>query len=152
MSQISPKQIDWSQQISGSLLPYVSGSETISNFSLGNPSSSWGHIYVGNADITGSINAQNSEFETILVKQRSELRGITSITGSVRISGSLEVIGPSTFSSQKESTPSLTVAGQLEVINQQISSSVQRARITIQNLGEVGNRESSLVLDLGGFF
>lgn len=152
MSQISPKQIDWSQSISGSLIPYVSGSETLSIFNIGSPSASWGNIYAGNLQISQSVIASGSEFETILVRQRSELRGQTIITGSVKISGSLQVIGPATFDSQKIDTPSITAAGQLEILNQQISSSVQRAKITIQNLGEIGNRDEGLILDLGGFF
>lgn len=152
MSQISPKQIDWSQSISGSLLPYTSGSSTISDFTLGDVSSSWGGVFVNNAEISGNLSAQTSEFDTILVRQRSDLRGITVLSGSVIISGSLDVHGSANFEAKEPNQPTVTVGGQLEIVNQEISSSIQRARITIQNLGEIGNRQSNLILDLGGFF
>lgn len=152
MAQISPKQIDWSQSISGSLLPYISGSGSVSEYSLGSPSASWASAYVGGIEVSGSIEASDSNFETITVASQSNLNGQTIITGSVKISGSLEVDGQTTLRSGLVDTASLNVEGQISVVNQQISSSVERAKITIQNLGEVGDREENLILDLGGFF
>lgn len=152
MAQISPKQIDWSQSISGSLLPYISGSGSVSDFSLGSPSNSWASAYIGGLEISGSVEATDSTFETITVTSQSNLNGQTIITGSVKISGSLEVDGQTTLRSGLSDTASLNVEGQLNVVNQQLSSSVERAKITIQNLGEIGDREENLVIDLGGFF
>jgi hypothetical protein len=152
MSQISPKQIDWSQSISGSLLPYVSGSGSISDFTLGGPSASWGAAYIDGIQVSGSIGAGDGDFDEILVRNKTELRTQTIITGSVKISGSLEVDGVTTLRSGLVNTASLNVEGQLNVLNQQINSSVEKAKITIQNLGEIGDRDEDLVLDLGGFF
>lgn len=151
MSTISPKQIDWSQSISGSLLPYTSGSQSSSQYSLGSPSASWNTAYIDNINVS-NIDINDLQLQTLVVSQSTELKNSTIISGSVKISGSLEVDGITTLNSGLLNTASLNVEGQLNVLNQQISSSVQRAKITIQNLGEIGNRDDDLVLDLGGFF
>jgi len=151
MSKISPKQIDWFQPISGSLRPYISGSGSVSDFTLGTPDASWQSAFFNDLNLSGSLSASNANFDNITVNNSSILKGFTDITGSVRILGSLDVDGPTTLDGLGQSA-SLEVAGQISVINQEISQSVQKAKITIENLGEVGNREENLVLDLGGFF
>jgi len=151
MSTISPKQIDWSQSISGSLIPYTSGSNSSSEYSLGSISASWNTAYVDTLNVD-NIDIDNLQLQTLVVSQSTELKNSTVISGSVKISGSLEVDGVTTLRSGLLDTSSLNVEGQLNIINQQINSSVERAKITIQNLGEVGNRDDDLVLDLGGFF
>lgn len=152
MAQISPKQIDWSQSISGSLIPYISGSGSVSDFSLGTSDASWQSAFFNDLSLSGSFSGSSANFETITVTSQSNLNGQTIITGSVKISGSLEVDGQTTLRSGLLDTASLNVEGQLNVVNQQLSSSVERAKITIQNLGEIGDREENLILDLGGFF
>ena len=118
MPQISPKQVDWSLPISGSLIPSTGSGEVVSSFSLGSPSASWESAYIQNLQTSGSIIAPNAEFDEILVRNRTELRTQTFITGSVKISGSIELDG----------------------------------KLTINNLGELGNQNDNLVMDLGGFF
>lgn len=77
---------------------------------------------------------------------------VTELTGSVLISGSLTVSGLTTLNSGDVAQSSLDVSGQMQVLNQEVDSVVRRAKITIQNLGDIGNRDDEAVLDLGGFF
>lgn len=76
----------------------------------------------------------------------------TLITGSVMISGSLFVNGQTVMQSGLIDSSSLKVYGEVEILNQQLSSSIETAKLTIENLGQLGNRDSSLTLDLGGIF
>ena len=151
MSQISPKQIEWSQSISASLTPYTSGTLTSSDFSLGDTTSHWGGLYVsgsGSVDLKGVISASafsgsfigdasgltnipgdsivitDLDVQTLKVAQLSELSGSTNITGSTVITGSLKISG------------SIELDG----------------TINIENLGSLGDRDDGLIMDLGGFF
>lgn len=124
MSTISPKQIDFSQPISGSLIPYTGSGETVSDFTLGSPSQSWGNAYISGMTISGAIGAQDGNFTDITVTNSTALSGSTHITGSTVITGSLKING------------SIELDG----------------TINIDNLGSLGDRDDNLVMDLGGFF
>ena len=122
MAQISPKQIDWSQSISGSLLPYVSGTATSSVYSLGTPSASWATAFIDTLDVSNitidQVDLDNLELQTLIVNQDTQLKNNTEITGSLSISGSIRLDGD----------------------------------LTIEGLGTLGNRDDDNVMDLGGFF
>ena len=124
MAQITPKQIDWSQSISGSLVPYTGSGQTVSDFTLGSPSQSWGDAYISGITVSGSIGAQDGNFTDIVVTNSTILSGSTSITGSTVMTGSLKISG------------SIELDG----------------TINIDNLGSLGDRNDGLVMDLGGFF
>jgi len=122
MAQISPKQIDWSQSISGSLIPLVSGVATSSVYSLGTPSASWATAYIDQLDVSNisidQVDLDNLELQTLVVNQNTQLKNNTEITGSLSISGSITLDGD----------------------------------LTIEGLGTLGNRDDNNVMDLGGFF
>lgn len=124
MAQITPKQIDWSQSISGSLVPYTGSGQTVSDFTLGSPSQSWGDAYISGLTVSGAIGAQDGNFTDIVVTNSTTLSGSTSITGSTVMTGSLKISG------------SIELDG----------------TINIDNLGSLGDRNDELVMDLGGFF
>lgn len=73
-------------------------------------------------------------------------------TGSFVITGSLEVQGQTTFKQTSTADPTLIVSGAMEVVQAQIATEVQRARLKIQNLGVLGDRQDNNEIDLGGFF
>lgn len=73
-------------------------------------------------------------------------------TGSFVITGSLEVQGQTTFKQTSIADPTLIVSGAMEVLQAQIATEVQRARLKIQNLGVLGDRQDNNEIDLGGFF
>jgi len=73
-------------------------------------------------------------------------------TGSYKITGSLEVDGQTVLTQTSAADPALIISGAMEVVQAQIDAQLQRARITIQNLGSIGDREDNNEIDLGGFF
>lgn len=73
-------------------------------------------------------------------------------TGSYYITGSLEVIGQTTLIQSAVSESALIVSGAIDVVQAQIQAEIQKARITIENLGSLGDRSSEDVLDLGDSF
>lgn len=130
MSTISPKQIDFSQPISGSLIPYTGSGETVSDFNIGSPSQSWGHAYLAGLTVSGGIDISTSNFSEITVSTLS------------RLSGSVEITGSSTTQGDAVITGSLKISGSIQLDGD----------INIQNLGSLGDRDDNLVMDLGGFF
>lgn len=108
MAQILPKQIDWTQPISGSLLPFTSSGQDVSGFSLGSPERKWNSLYVENFDLS-VVSASNANFDNLEVSGsffldneniRNIIReqGIFSKTGSfystnqdIKITGSLDI-------------------------------------------------------------
>jgi hypothetical protein len=46
----------------------------------------------------------------------------------------------------------LIVSGAIDIVQAQINAQVQKAKITIENLGTIGDRDSNNSIDLGGFF
>ena len=73
-------------------------------------------------------------------------------TGSYKITGSLEVDGQTVLTQTSINDPALIISGAMEVVQAQIDAQLQRAKITIQNLGSIGDREDNNEIDLGGFF
>jgi hypothetical protein len=73
-------------------------------------------------------------------------------TGSYVITGSLDVYGQTQLYQTAVNQSALIVSGAIDVVQAQISAQVQRAKITIQNLGTLGDRDSNDEMDLGGFF
>ena len=78
--------------------------------------------------------------------------GSLSISGSLQTSGSLIVDGNTTFRSMDTGSYSLSVEGQMRIVEREINSAVRKAKLEIQNLGDLGDKDDDNVLDLGGFF
>ena len=73
-------------------------------------------------------------------------------TGSYVITGSLDVYGQSTFYQTAMSQSALIVSGTMDIVQAQIQAEIQKARLTIENLGSVGDKTDNQTIDLGGFF
>ena len=73
-------------------------------------------------------------------------------TGSFEITGSLSVEGQTTLEQTASPDPALIGSGAMEIVEAQLQSQIQRARLTIQNLGSMGDRANEDTIDLGGFF
>lgn len=73
-------------------------------------------------------------------------------TGSFEITGSLSVEGQTTLEQTNVADPALVVSGAMEIVEAQLQAEIQRARLTIQNLGSMGDRANEDTIDLGGFF
>lgn len=72
-------------------------------------------------------------------------------TGSFEITGSLNVEGQTTLQ-QTDADAALIVSGAMEIVEAQLQNQIQRAKLTIQNLGSLGDRANEDTIDLGGFF
>lgn len=73
-------------------------------------------------------------------------------TGSLTITGSLDVYGQTTLIQTAVNQSALIVSGAIDVVQAQINAQVQKAKITIENLGSLGDRDSDNSIDLGGFY
>lgn len=73
-------------------------------------------------------------------------------TGSLNITGSFGVEGQSTFTQVDPNLPALIVSGAMEIVQAQIQSQIVSAKLTIENLGTLGDRGNNDSMDLGGFF
>ena len=73
-------------------------------------------------------------------------------TGSFVITGSLDVYGQTALFQTAMSQSALIVSGTMDVVQAQIQAEIQKARITIENLGSIGDRTDDQTIDLGGFF
>jgi len=73
-------------------------------------------------------------------------------TGSFQITGSLDVQGQTTLQQVAPTDPALIVSGAMEIVEAQLQAQIQKAKLTIENLGSLGDRESNDTIDLGGFF
>lgn len=73
-------------------------------------------------------------------------------TGSFYITGSLDVQGQTVVTQTDPSASALIVSGAMDLVQAQIDAEIQRAKLTIQNLGTLGDRDDNNEIDLGGFF
>ena len=73
-------------------------------------------------------------------------------TGSYVITGSLEVQGQTTLIQTSVSQSTLIVSGAMDIVQAQIQAEIQKAKLTIENLGSLGDRSDEQTIDLGGFF
>lgn len=73
-------------------------------------------------------------------------------SGSLNITGSFSVQGQTRLYQTAVSQSALIVSGAIDVVQTQINAQVQRAKITIENLGTIGDRDSNNSIDLGGFY
>ena len=73
-------------------------------------------------------------------------------SGSLTITGSLEVQGQTTLKQTNTADSALIVSGAMDIVQAQIQAEIQRAKLTIENLGSIGDREDNNEIDLGGFF
>ena len=71
--------------------------------------------------------------------------------GDYKISGSLEVKGQTTLE-QTDADAALIVSGAMEIVEAQMQAAVQKAKLTIENLGTLGDKSTDETIDLGGFF
>ena len=74
------------------------------------------------------------------------------ITGSLTLSGSAHFRGQTIIEPLIDQQVALIVSGAVEVVNGYVQSTVQQARVTIGNLGVLGNTSQNESIDLGGFF
>lgn len=73
-------------------------------------------------------------------------------SGSLFTSGSLTVDGNTTLRSNDTGSYSLTVEGQMRIVQRQVQTAIRKAKLEIQNLGSLGDRDEEEEIDLGGFF
>lgn len=73
------------------------------------------------------------------------------VTGSVVIKGDLKVEGQTTLQSQDITKDSLIVSGALSILKNELNAQIRSASLSIENLGNLGDRLSNSVMDLGGF-
>ena len=73
-------------------------------------------------------------------------------TGSLDITGSLAVSGTTTLTQTDISGSALIISGTMDIVQALIGAEVEKAKLTIQNLGSFGDTGSNNVIDLGGFF
>lgn len=76
------------------------------------------------------------------------------MTGSVTIKGDLLVEGKTTLVQKLDpNVESLVVSGAMSIVQNQINAQVTSAKLTIQNLGSIGDRSTNSIIDCGdGFF
>jgi len=73
-------------------------------------------------------------------------------SGSLNITGSFSVQGQTRLYQTAVSQSALIVSGAIDIVQAQINAQVQKAKITIENLGTIGDRDSNNSIDLGGFY
>ena len=73
-------------------------------------------------------------------------------TGSYKITGSLEVQGQTVLQQTGIDASALIVSGAMDIVQTQLQAQIQRAKLTIENLGTLGDRQDNNEIDLGGFF
>lgn len=73
-------------------------------------------------------------------------------SGSLTITGSLEVQGQTTLKQTNTADPALIISGAMELVRAEIDAQVVSASLAIQNLGSLGDRNNNDTIDLGGFF
>lgn len=73
-------------------------------------------------------------------------------TGSYKITGSLEVQGQTVLQQVDPNASALIVSGAMDIVQAQLQAQIQRAKLTIENLGTLGDRQDNNEIDLGGFF
>lgn len=73
-------------------------------------------------------------------------------TGSYKITGSLEVQGQTVLRQVDPNASALIVSGAMDIVQAQLQAQIQRAKLTIENLGTLGDRQDNNEIDLGGFF
>jgi len=73
-------------------------------------------------------------------------------SGSFEINGAMTVTGNTTLKQNDISGSALIVSGTMDIVQAMIGVEVAKAKLTIQNLGSLGDSGSLSVIDLGGFF
>jgi len=74
------------------------------------------------------------------------------IAGNVKISGSLTVSGQTILDSYYTGSEGLIVSGAMRIVDQQVGDVVRSSSLFMENLGTIGNRDLSGVIDLGEGF
>tara|TARA_Y100001937_G_C7134502_1_gene339257 strand:+ start:4526 stop:5371 length:846 start_codon:yes stop_codon:yes gene_type:complete len=74
------------------------------------------------------------------------------IAGNVKISGSLTVSGQTILDSFFTGSETLIVSGAMKIVDQQVGSAVASSSLFLENLGTIGNKDLSGVIDLGDGF
>jgi hypothetical protein len=73
-------------------------------------------------------------------------------SGSFEVNGAMTVTGNTTLIQNDVSGSALIVSGTMEIVQAMIGVEIEKAKLTIQNLGTLGDTGSFNVIDLGGFF
>jgi hypothetical protein len=81
-----------------------------------------------------------------------DFTGSLSISGSIQTSGSLTVDGTTVLRSNDTGSYSLSVEGQMRVVQREVQQAIRKAKLEIENLGSLGDKDEDNSLDLGGFF
>ena len=74
------------------------------------------------------------------------------VTGSFTLSGSAHLRGQTIIEPLTDGQLALIVSGAMNVVDGYVQSVVQNAKVTIGNLGVLGNTSQNESIDLGGFF
>ena len=75
-----------------------------------------------------------------------------SVTGSFTLSGSAHLRGQTIIEPLTNGQVGLIVSGAMNVVDGYVQSAVQNAKVTIGNLGTLGNTGQNESIDLGGLF
>ena len=73
-------------------------------------------------------------------------------TGSVQISGSLNVLGQTILDSYFTGSESLIVSGAMKVVDQRAQNVIRSASMEVEKLGTMASRDLAGVIDLGDGF
>lgn len=73
-------------------------------------------------------------------------------TGSLLVTGSLDVQGQTTLTQTTATDSTLVISGAAEIVRAELQSQIVSASLSLQNLGSLGDRLDSKEIDLGGFF
>ena len=74
------------------------------------------------------------------------------VSGSMIISGSLEVRGQTLMDSYDTSTKTLIISGAMDLVDSKVGNAVASASLSISNLGTISSRNDAGTLDLGDNF
>ena len=81
-----------------------------------------------------------------------QIEGGKLLSGNVKISGSLTVSGQTLLDSYYTGSETLIVSGAMKIVDQQVGSAVASSSLFLENLGTIGNKDLSGVIDLGDGF
>ncbi len=129
----------------------ITGSLTATN------TGSFGRVEADTIQATQYIISSSVTHMTTSFASGSTMFGDTSddthqFTGSVSISGSLTVSGKTILDSYYTGSEGLIVSGAMRIVDQQVGSVVRSSSLFMENLGTIGNRDISGVIDLGEGF
>jgi len=103
---------------------------------------------------SNSVDPSDTQYIYMTVYQYvgTNLRTGLDIAGNVKISGSLTVSGQTLLDSYYTGSETLIVSGAMKIVDQQVGSAVASSSLFLENLGTIGSKDLSGVIDLGDGF